>query len=354
MDKVYIVTGAKGHLGNHVVRKLLDRDETVIPLALPGDTSPALDDVCNEMAWADICQPEQLEKVFVSCREQYPLAELYVIHAAGIVTIGSKYQEIVQKVNVEGTRNVVKMCEKYSVRRLVYVSSVHAIPEKEKGEPSTEIVAFHPHLVRGLYAKTKAQATQIVLDAVSEGLNAVVVHPSGIIGPEDYCVGHTSQLIIDYLEGKLVAGVKGGFDFVDVRDVADGILRACDQGRTGEAYILSNRYVDVIELLNMLHNATGQRRIATVLPLFVAKATAPLAELYYKILKQKPLYTKYSLFTLQGNALFSHDKATRELGYHPRPIEETVQDSADWLLKTGRARLIKRGKQHRHKAVIKN
>ena len=112
------------------------------------------------------------------------------------------------------------MCFKNKVSKLIYVSSVHAIPEKEDGGIITETYDFDPGKVVGLYAQTKAKATRAVLAASKKGLNAYVVHPSGIIGPGDYGNGHSTQLIIDYIKGRLVAYVNGGYDFVDVRDVA--------------------------------------------------------------------------------------------------------------------------------------
>lgn len=104
-----------------------------------------------------------------------------------------------------------------------------------------------------------------------------------------------------------------------------------ENGQPGECYILSNQYFPVKEILDTLHDITGKKKLKTVLPLWFAKATAPLSEIYYKILKQPPLYTSYSLYTLESNAAFSHAKATRELNYQPRPIKETLCDTARWL-----------------------
>ena len=130
--------------------------------------------------------------------------------------------------------------------------------------------------------------------------------------------------------------MKGGYDFVDVRDVADGILKAIEKGRVGECYILSNRYFEIKEIINLLHEVTNHKPIKTILPNWFAKLTAPIAELYYKILKQPPLYTSYSIYTLSTNSHFSHEKATKELDYNPRDMKETLKDTVDWLKKIGR------------------
>jgi dihydroflavonol-4-reductase len=331
MEKLYVVTGANGHLGSNIVRNLIQRGEKVIPMILPGDTSPALKDLPVKLVQANVLSPEELNAAFSDICKGVNPSSVRVIHTAGIVFISSAHQEIVEKVNVSGTQNIVDVCRKFGIERLVYISTVHAIPEKEKGKVITEISHFDSELVEGLYAKTKAKATQIVLDAAKQGMNGVVVHPSGIIGPGDYNRGHQTQLFIDYLKGRLTACVRGGYDFVDVRDVAEGTIAACEKGRKGESYILSNRYIEVMELMDILHHVSGCKRIKTVLPMALAKFTAPLSEIYYKILRQKPLYTRYSLYALESNSLFSHEKATNELGYQPRPIEDTVYDTYKWL-----------------------
>ena len=216
------------------------------------------------------------------------------------------------------------------------MSSVHAIPEKPKGITITETTEFSPDRVVGLYAKTKAEATAYVLDAARQGLNACVVHPSGITGPYDHGRGHITTLVIDYCKRRLTSGINGGYDFVDVRDVANGIIAACDKGRQGECYILSNQFFKISEILDLLHEVTGKRKIKSYLPLWFVNVTAPLAELYYKMLKQPPLFTSYSLYTLNSNALFSHQKATTELGYTTRSMKETLNDTVTWLKENNR------------------
>ena len=274
--------------------------------------------------------------------------EVYVIHSAGIVTVASKFDSVVEDVNVHGTANVVRLCKEHAVKKLVYISSVHAIPELPDGETIHEVNSFREDEVIGLYAKTKAQATQIVLDAAKNGLDATIVHPSGIIGPNDYGHGHLTQMIISYLNGSLTACVDGGYDFVDVRDVADGVISATEKGRKGECYILSNKYYNVKDLLTKLASITGGHKIRTMLPLWFAKMTAPLAELYYKIRKEAPLFTRYSLYTLTSNARFTNEKAKRELGFHPRDIQVTLRDTVSFLKRERKSlfkkRILKRGR----------
>lgn len=329
MDKLYLITGAAGHLGNVVAMQLIKAGKSVRALVLPKEKYIPENE---EVYFGDIRDQESIKP----CFENLNGRELVVIHCAGIVSIASKYNKDVYDVNVTGTRNIVELCKKYKVSKLIYVSSVHAIPEKPKGVVITEISEFSPEKVIGLYAKTKAEATAIVLEAAKQGLNASVVHPSGIIGPYDHGRGHTATLVIDYYKRRLTSGIKGGYDFVDVRDAANGIVSACDKGRQGECYILSNRYFTVKEILFMLHEITGKKRIKIFLSPRFIKAMAPLAELYYKILRQPPLFTAYSIYTLNSNALFSNQKATSELGYTTRDMKETLADTVSWLKEAGK------------------
>ncbi len=323
--EIFLITGAAGHLGRTIVKKLLESGKKVRVLVLPGEKH--IPEGVSETFFGDVCDIKSIEPAFMYNENE----SLIVIHCAGIVSIASKYNQKVYDVNVIGTKNVVNLCEMYKVFKLVHVSSVHAIPEKTNGEIIGETSNFNPDDVVGLYAKTKSEATAYVLASAGRGLNASVVHPSGIVGPFDYGRGHLTTLIIDYYKRRLTAGINGGYDFVDVRDVADGIISACEKGRKGECYILSNKFFTVREILFMLHKITGKKEIKTFLPLWFAKFTAPLAELYYKIIRQTPLYTAYSIYTLNTNAQFSHEKATKELGYTTRDMYETLTDTIKWL-----------------------
>lgn len=170
----------------------------------------------------DVRDKASLEPLFADTEEQ----EVIVIHTAGIIDISAKASAAMAAVNVGGTRNVAELCLAHKVRRLVYVSSGARHPRKGRPAGAGRSGSFLPDAVVGGYAKTKAEATQIVLDAVQRGLDAVVVHPSGILGPYDRTGNHLVQLVTTYIQGKLPACVRGGYDFVDVRDVAAGCLAA--------------------------------------------------------------------------------------------------------------------------------
>lgn len=329
MDRIYLVTGAAGHLGSAVTLRLTGAGENVRALLLPGEKYVPGN---AEIFYGDVRDRESMKP----CFENTDGREMIVIHCAGIVSIASGFSQTLHDVNVGGTVNIIDLCREYGVSKLVYVSSVHAIAEPPAGTVITETSVFSPDKVTGDYAKTKAEATSLVLEAAGQGLNACVVHPSGLVGPYDHGRGHMTALVIDYCKRRLTSGVGGGYDFADVRDVADGILSACEKGGKGECYILSNRYFKVSEMLDMLHEITGKRRIISYLPHWFIKGAAPLAELYYRMLRRPPLFTSYSLYTLRSNALFSHEKATDELGYTVRDMRETLTDTVAWLRENDR------------------
>ena len=269
----------------------------------------------------DVREPETLRPLFEGCEDM----ETIVIHTAGIIDISNHVSPELYDVNVNGTKNILALCREYPVKRLVYVSSVHAIPEQKRGNVTGEIRDFSPDAVVGGYAKTKAEATREVLRAAQEGLDAVVVHPSGILGPYDRSGNHLVQMVAEYLHGTLPACVKGGYDFVDVRDVAEGCLLAAEKGRKGECYILSDRYCEIREVLEIAGDVSGKKKLP-VLPLWMAKMAAPFIQLHARRKKRRPLYTAYSLHVLGTGERFSHKKATEELGYHPRDLKVTIRD----------------------------
>lgn len=343
-NKIYLVTGASGHLGNTVVRKLLQNGERVRCLIVEKDVPLSLKDLDCEIIHGDICHEGSLEKFFSGLQG----LEVYVLHLAGIISIAGSIDPLLLQVNVGGTENVIKFCRRYKVKRLLYCSSVHAIPEKKYNALISEVAEFDSAWVKGAYAKTKAMASQMVLDAGKEGLDVVIVHPSGIIGPYDYLVtGHINQVIEDFLNGKLRTIVNGGYDIVDVRDVAWGIIQALDCGVNGQCYILSNQYISIQKMLDLAAEISEKPPIRTVLCLDAVRVFAPLIEWWAKLSRKRPLFTDYSLYTLGSNANFSHAKAEKELSYKPRSIVESLKDTIRFIKSRASNPLIKAHKKAR-------
>ena len=322
MKKLWLVTGATGHVGTILVSVLQQRGEQVRVLVLPDNIAEHSDvGICE----GDIRNRESLIPFFD--RGDYDYVSL--VHCAALITIASKHNPEVWNINVHGTNNVMSLARDTGVDRIVYVSSVHAIPERPADETITEVSSFSPDLVHGQYAKSKAAAAQIVMDYAKAGLNVSVVHPSGIIGPGDTLSrNHMIRTIHAIAEGKISVGLQGGYDFVDSRDVADGIIGCEEKGRPGECYILNGHYISVLELVNSIRRIRGKKAAGFEAPHAAAKMIAPAVEWVSRVFsKEPPLLTPYSVYTLHTNGRFSHEKATREFDYHPRPIEESIRDS---------------------------
>ncbi|MDD2427806.1 MAG: NAD-dependent epimerase/dehydratase family protein [Eubacteriales bacterium] len=324
---IYIVSGASGHLGNTVVRKLLQKGETVRCLIMEAERPKALQGLECEVYSGDITKAWTLPAVFSGLGNK----DIIVLHLASMISIGSKEDPRLTRTNVAGTGNMLDLARRYKVKRFLYCSSVHAIPEKKYNAPISEVDQFHADWVQGAYAKSKATATEKVLQAGREGLDVVVVHPSGIIGPNDFLDGRLVQVLLDFADRRLNTLVRGGYDMVDVRDVADGLIAAAEKGRSGETYILSNEIHSIRELCDIAAAYCGREPIRSLAPFKLVKLLAPLFELWGKLRKKRPLFTSYALYSLESNSNFSNKKARRELGFSTRPFEETVADTMAFL-----------------------
>lgn len=319
--KLYLLTGATGHLGSVLLQELLERGEEVRALALRGEEGLLPAGV--QVHCGDLTQRGSLGPFL----DLGGYGEATLLHCAAIVTIASRPHPLLWATNVRGTDHLMGLALERGVDRVVYVSSVHAIPERPYPQVIREPASFSPDLVRGQYAKSKAAAAQIVLDYASRGLNASIVHPSGIIGPGDRRGrNHMTRLIRAMASGRIPVSIKGGYDFVDSRDVAHGVLQCEERGRRGECYILSGHYVTVRELLDEVCSLTGRRAPSVELPALLARLAAPLGEDLSRALGGgESLLTPYSVYTLQAGALFSHEKASAELGYAPRDIGDSIR-----------------------------
>ncbi|MEG2310651.1 MAG: SDR family oxidoreductase [Clostridia bacterium] len=329
-----VVTGATGHIGNVLVRKLVQEGYDVCAFVFKNEKIDHLKDLNIEYAYGDVRDVESLKKAFKGVD--------MVFHLAGIIEIGNGNKKQTYEVNVTGSKNVVQACKEMHVKRLVYTSSVHAIPERANGEITKESKVFNEALVKGTYAKTKAEATQYILNACDKDLEVVVLHPSGVIGPYEYIPSNLGQLIIDCAEKKIGAYLNGGYNFVDVRDVVDGIIAAAKIAKSGECYILAGVQISVKELMKDIEEITGIKAPKFKIARWFAFATGFLSEIYSKIIKQKPLFTSYAVYTLGTNSNFSIEKAKNELGYTPRDIKLTLKDTIQWLTKEGKIKVCKK------------
>lgn len=318
-----LVTGATGHIGNVLVRELLERGERVRALVMPQDTRHPLEGLNVEVVEGNVLDPASLKKAFSGVK--------HVFHLAGVISIMPGENRLVHRVNVEGTQNVLQAARDAGVSRLVYTSSIHALYRAPHGITIDESLPFDPQNPVGIYDRSKAQASLLVLEAVKHGLDAVIVCPTGVIGPHDYLVSEMGSLIMNAAASKLQLYVDGAYDFVDVRDVVHGMLLACEKGRAGDVYILSGEQISVEQLIDTVQQVSGSRTPRLKFPFWLARLVAFIAPTYYKLAKVKPAFTPYSLETITSNSVISSQKARRELGYTPRSVRKSIWDTVHWL-----------------------
>ncbi len=320
---MWLVTGATGHIGNVLIRKLLGRGEKVRALIPAGESRDPLEGLDAEAVEGDVLDLDSLCASMRGARG--------VFHLAGVISILPGPNPFVRKVNVEGTKNVLKAAKDSGVEKVVYTSSIHAIKRIEAGtiDESLPFDADNPY---GAYDRSKAEATLEVLEAARAGLEAVVACPTGVIGPYDYRGSMMGAVIHDAAVAKPSLYVDGAYDFVDVRDVAEGLITAAEKGKRGESYIFSGNKISVRYLLETIREITGRGFFQLKIPFDLAKFFAMFTPMYYRLAHATPRFTPYSLEVLKSNSNISHAKATRELGYKPRSIYETISDTVKWFL----------------------
>ncbi|MBQ9765390.1 MAG: NAD-dependent epimerase/dehydratase family protein [Lachnospiraceae bacterium] len=333
-NRMYLVTGAAGFLGSTICRQLVERGDRVRAFVLPNDKSVVYLPEEVEICKGDICEMDDVKRFF----EVPEGTETIVLHIASIVTVAPDYDPLVMNVNVGGTKNIIRCCLTHpECKKLVYCSSTGAIPETKKGKRIKEVMYFDEDQVVGCYSRSKAIATQAVLDAVkTDGLNACVVHPSGILGPEDFAMGETTKTVVQIINGEMPMGIDGSFNLCDVRDLAAGTIAAADKGRKGHCYILGNEEVSFKDFANMLVRESDCKPIKQFLPISMANLLASMLEKKAKRSGKKPLMTTFSVYNLARNNKFDSSKARAELGYTTRSYEETIRDEIAWLKAQGK------------------
>lgn len=335
-ERYYLLTGAAGFLGTNICMQLLEQGKKVRALVLPNDKSVKFIPEQVEVVLGDLTQEDTLEPFFTvpeGCSS-------VVIHCASMVTVNPNYSEKLMAVNVGGTRNIItRVLAHPECEKMVYVSSTGAIPEQPHGVKITEVDKFDPcdpKKVVGAYSQSKAKATQMVLDAVKVmGLKACVVHPSGILGPNDHAVGETTGTLLQIIRGEMPMGMQGSFNLCDVRDLAAGTIAAVDKGRVGECYILANKTVTLKEMCDMLHEECNAKQIKFYLPLDLADKIAAGLEKQAEKTGKMPMMTTFSVYNLARNNEFDYSKAQRELGYTTRSYQETIHDEVQWMMAEG-------------------
>jgi len=317
-----VVTGATGHIGANLVRELLTRGRPVRTLI--HTNRQAIEGLNTEETTGDICDLASLCDAFAGAEVVY--------HLAARISLSMDDWPLLESVNVIGTRNVVEACLRCGVRRLVHFSSIHALVQEPIDTPVDESRPLAESRNHPPYDRSKATAEKEVRKGIEQGLDAIIINPTAIIGPHDYQLSHFGEALLALARGNLPALVSGGYDWVDVRDVVNGAICAEERAPTGARYIMSGHWLSLRDLAALVEEATGTRAPRLVCPAWLARIGVTVADSFRSQNGKRPLYTSMSLKTLNSNRNISHASATRDLDYQPRPFRETLIDTLQWFM----------------------
>jgi dihydroflavonol-4-reductase len=319
------VTGASGHIGGNLVRELLKRGRTV--RAVIGKDDRAVRGLGIEVLSADIADINSLTRALKGADS--------VFHLAGVISVDGDKDGSVRKANVAGVENVIKACVECGTGKLVHFSSIHAYSsfpvEEEIDETRCLALSEDCHA----YDRSKAEGQELVRKACAGGLNAVIVNPTGVIGPFDFKPSRMGSFFLDIYHGKFPALVDGGYNWVDARDVSIGAILAEEKGKCGESYILGGNWAHICEVADLISKFTGRKVPKIATPMWLAGIAAKIAYKFPTISGKKRKFTPESIDTLDSHKYISSKKAELELGYSCRPLEETIKDTFAWFEKNG-------------------
>lgn len=329
-DLTYIVTGCTGYVGNVLTKKLLDLGCNVVGLARSEEKfNRVFTDKRPKVVYGDIRDKEALRPLFDSESEKV------VIHTVAYVSIGEGDKKELYDVTVGGTVNMLELAREYNVKKFLHISSSEAIPHNIKLKPDMSNYIPDPKNTRKGYNRAKSTADVAVLDAVKRyDLNASLILLAGVLGPGDYSNTHMTQVMVDYINGKLPASVNGGYNDFDIRDVADVLESVIEKSKKGESYIFANKPDKINEVLDYVSEYTGRKKLPT-LPMWTAYVGLPFLFLGSKLTGKRPLYTRASLASLRADTNFPLNKSREVFGYNPRPLKETVTDHIKFLIENG-------------------
>lgn len=315
------VTGANGHLGNVICRTLLGQGFSVSAFCY--SDNKALKGLAMKRVQGNVLNQNDLETLLRDCDA--------VIHCAALISLNGDPTGIVYKTNTEGARNVAEVAKRLGLKKMIHISSVHAVVEKpfdEKFDETRQYKTESSHI----YDYSKALGEQMVFETLKDSnTQLVVIRPSSILGPFDFKPSEIGKAMLILYRGKLPFISAGGYDFVDVRDVATSIVVALEKGRNGEIYHLTGHYCTLKEFVHIVKKITRKKTPTVVLPFWLLKIMIPLLRIQSNFMRMTPIFTHEMLDTLRnGHPNMSSDKAQKELAYQCRPLEESIADFYAW------------------------
>jgi len=320
-----IVTGASGFVGGNLVRALRAQGRPV--RALVHRDRRALAGLEVETASADLTDPTSLKEAFREADVVY--------HLASSISIRTDAWADVERVNLLGTRNVIEACLAAGVRRLVYFGSIHAYQQDPLDQPLDEDRPLLTGEDIAPYERSKALAEMEARQAPGRGLDTVIIIPTAIAGPLDFRPSYFGGALQLLASGRIPALVRGGYDWVDVRDVVEGAIKAEQLAPSGSRYILSGHWRSLREVAKVTAQVSGNSAPPFTVPVWMAQVAQPLMAKLAQINGSQPIYTRPMLNAMRSNRHVSHARAARDLGYAPRPFETTIADTLEWFRRQG-------------------
>jgi dihydroflavonol-4-reductase len=324
-----LVTGATGFVGAAVLRRLAEAGHNLRVLVRPTSDRLNLSNVDCEIVTGDLTEPESLKRAVRKCEA--------VFHVAADYRIWVPDREKMNRVNVQGTVDLILAAAAASVSRIVYTSSVATLRLRHDGLPADEESQAELSDMIGAYKQSKFLAEGEVKRLVTDvGIPVIIVKPTAPFGPGDVKPTPTGRMVVEAASGRMPAYVNTGLNVVHVDDVADGHLRAYEKGAVGESYILGGENKTLQWILATVAELTGQRPPRIRLPHWVL---TPIAYIWEGVTRMRgsgdPMMTVDSVRMSRKLMYFSSEKARRELAYSPRPAIEALRDEIEWFYKHG-------------------
>ncbi len=324
-----LVTGATGHLGANLVRRLCARGDAVRVLLRPGSPTEAIEGLEVERVVGDLGDRDALRAAVDGCEALF--------HCAAMVSTREGDREALMKVNVEGTRFLMDAALDAGVKRAVHTSSFGAVSGRN-GEPSTEDDWLDPFEPVMDYERSKAHSEIPVFQAAARGLEVCVVNPSAIVGPHDYRPSLVGNTILEFARRRMRAYVPGGFDWVSVHSVVDGHLSALERGRPGERYLLTGEVHSIDQILDWLEEFTGVPRPRLRIPPRFMQWVAIVKDWVERRFfpQVMPRFNYHSIRLLTSGKHGDCSKAQEELGYRVLPVRDAFAEAVQWFRASGR------------------
>jgi nucleoside-diphosphate-sugar epimerase len=323
---VILLTGANGHLGANLLRRLLADGAEVRVLLRPESDNSTVDGLPVDRVYGDLRDPDSLARAVRGCSQVY--------HTAAVVALHYRRDEIFQS-NVTGTRNLLRAAMDAGVQKAVVSGSLSAVGN-DRGRPSDESMPFNPFEEHLPYSVSKAFVEHECLKAAVEGFEVVIAVSCAILGPWDFKPSRMGRVLIDFANGRMRAYIDGGFEFVTARDIAEGHVLAMRHGRAGQRYIFGSGFRTVGDLMAIYERVSGRNRpmrIPAALMAAAARVTSPVMNRFFPDVPQR--FTPASVRLLRMRRQADCTKACEELGYRPTAIEEAVQEAYDWFVERG-------------------